>query len=160
MAARQMIKKMVGAFFLFLALSAYAETALHQFSNDENRDRFKQLTLELRCPKCQNQDLADSNAPIATDLRNQIIMMIEQGKSNQEIIDFMVSRYGDFVLYKPRFGGYNVVLWLAPIFLVGLGLCVVAMVVRLNKKTPLDLPLADEKKQRELRALLDGEDKT
>lgn len=159
MAAIQMIKKIVATLFLFLTLSVYAETTLHQFSNDENRDRFRQLTVELRCPKCQNQDLADSNAPIATDLRNQIIAMIEQGKSNQEIVDYMVSRYGDFVLYKPRFSGFNMFLWLTPLFLVGLGLFVVFVIVRANKKTQLDLPLEDEKKQRALRALLDGDDK-
>jgi cytochrome c-type biogenesis protein CcmH len=157
MAANKMIKKIAILFLLCLALPIYADTPLHQFSNEQNRNRFTELTLELRCPKCQNQDLADSNAPIAADLRNQIIAMIEQGKSDQEIIDYMVNRYGEFVLYKPRFSGYNVILWLAPALLISIGVCVILVIVRSNKKIT-SMPLDDHDKELALQKLLNEKD--
>lgn len=145
--------------FWSIGLLVNAQTSIHTFASDADQARFKQLTVELRCPKCQNQDLADSNAPIAADLRNQIIVMIEQGKSNQEIVAYMVDRYGEFVLYKPRFDGYNVILWLAPVLFVCIGFIVVLVIVRANKKITLSLPLDDEEKQRQLEKLLTQQDK-
>jgi cytochrome c-type biogenesis protein CcmH len=75
---------------------------------------FRELTKELRCPKCQNQDIADSNAPIAADLRKEIFRMLGEGKDNQQIIDFMVDRYGDFVRYKPALNAKTALLWFGP----------------------------------------------
>ena len=72
-----------------------------RFSDEGDRARYQRFTYELRCPKCQNQNLADSNAPIATDLRREIYRMFAEGKSNAEIVEFLVDRYGDFVLYNP-----------------------------------------------------------
>lgn len=154
MAATLMLKKLITIVFLLMVMTAEAETSIHAFSNEADQARYKHLTLELRCPKCQNQDLADSNAPIATDLRNQIIQMIEQGKSDQEIINYMVERYGEFVLYRPRFAGYNVILWIMPLLLVCLGLGVIAFIVRMNRQDPQALPLDDKEKQLKLEQLL------
>ena len=97
------MKRWLTALVFGLTLTGVAQAAIdtYEFKNDAERDRFRELTKELRCPKCQNQDIADSNAPIATDLRREIFRMLGEGKDNQQIIDFMVDRYGDFVRYKP-----------------------------------------------------------
>jgi cytochrome c-type biogenesis protein CcmH len=83
--------------------------------------RVAALAVELRCLVCQNQTLADSNAPLAVDLRNQIREQFKQGASEQDVIDFMVARYGDFVLYKPPFKASTLALWLGPFVLLALG---------------------------------------
>jgi cytochrome c-type biogenesis protein CcmH len=83
--------------------------------------RVAALAVELRCLVCQNQTLADSNAPLAVDLRNQIREQLEKGASEQDVIDYMVARYGDFVLYKPPFKASTLALWLGPFVLLALG---------------------------------------
>ncbi|MGH8374514.1 MAG: cytochrome c-type biogenesis protein, partial [Pseudomonas sp.] len=92
--------------------------------------RFRELTKELRCPKCQNQDIADSNAPIAADLRKEIFRMLGEGKDNQQIIDFMVDRYGDFVRYKPALNAKTALLWFGPAGLLLGGVVIIAVIVR------------------------------
>lgn len=92
--------------------------------------RFRDLTHELRCVMCQNQSLADSNAEIARDLRNEVLVLMRQGKTDAEIRDFMVARYGEFVLYKPRMQGATLLLWLGPLVLVLLGGLIVLRLVR------------------------------
>ena len=86
-----------------LGLVGVARAAIdtYEFKGEVERERFRSLTEELRCPKCQNQNIADSNAPIATDLRREIYRMLDDGRSDKEIVDFLVMRYGDFVMYKP-----------------------------------------------------------
>jgi cytochrome c-type biogenesis protein CcmH len=79
------------------------------------------LSHELRCLVCQNQTLADSNAPLAVDLRNQVREQLAAGASEQQVIDFMVARYGDFVLYRPPFKASTLALWLGPFALLALG---------------------------------------
>ncbi|MGL4272208.1 MAG: cytochrome c-type biogenesis protein, partial [Pseudomonas paracarnis] len=93
---------------------------------------------ELRCPKCQNQDIADSNAPIATDLRREIFRMLGEGKDDQQIIDFMVDRYGDFVRYKPALTGKTALLWFGPAGLLLAGVVVMAVIVRRRRVAPID----------------------
>jgi len=97
------MKRWLTAAVLGLSLAGVAKAAIdtYQFRDEAERERYQQLTKELRCPKCQNQDIADSNAPIAADLRREIFRMLGEGKNNQQIVDFMVDRYGDFVRYKP-----------------------------------------------------------
>ncbi len=126
------MKRWLAAAVLGMSLAGVAKAALdtYQFSDDAERERYQQLTKELRCPKCQNQDIADSNAPIAADLRREIYRMLGEGKSNQQIVDFMVDRYGDFVRYKPALSGRTWLLWFGPgILLVG-GFVVLAVIVR------------------------------
>ena len=102
-----------------LALALLAATALAQ---DPALDkRVAGLAHELRCLVCQNQTLADSNAPLAVDLRNQIREQLKGGASEREVIDFMVARYGDFVLYRPPFKASTLALWLGPFLLLALG---------------------------------------
>ena len=113
----------LGRVLLFIALlcsgPSWAVIESYEFSSEELRERYRVLTSELRCPKCQNQNIADSNAPIAKDLRQQLHQQLHAGRSDAEITDYMVQRYGDFVLYRPRWRGPTLLLWLAPlIFLV------------------------------------------
>lgn len=109
-------------FLVLMAVSGLALSVveLREFSSDQQRDRYQVLVNELRCPKCQNQNLADSNSPIAADLRQEIFRMLEEGKSDQEIVDFLVARYGEFVMYRPPVKKTTLMLWLAPgLLLVG-----------------------------------------
>ena len=96
--------------------------------------RVASLAHELRCLVCQNQTLADSNAPLAQDLRNQIREQLRAGKSERDVIDFMVARYGDFVLYRPPFKATTVALWTGPFVLLALGAWL--LVRRVRKRAP------------------------
>ncbi|MBV4535208.1 MULTISPECIES: cytochrome c-type biogenesis protein [Pseudomonas] len=122
--------------FLGLGLAGVARAAIdtYQFRDDAERERYQQLTKELRCPKCQNQDIADSNAPIAADLRREIFRMLGEGKSNQQIVEFMVDRYGDFVRYKPALSGRTWLLWFGPGILLLGGFVVLAVIVRRRRR--------------------------
>jgi len=103
------------------------------FASDEQEQRFKHLTEELRCAVCQNQSLADSDAPLAQDLREEIHDMMIAGQSDEQIRGFLVDRYGDFVLYRPAIGGNTLLLWLAPALLLLGGGAVVAYSVRRHR---------------------------
>jgi len=144
------------AFGLTLTGVAHAAIATYEFKNDAERARFRDLPNELRCPKCQNQDIADSNAPIATDLRREIFRMLGEGKDNQQIIDFMVDRYGDFVRYKPALTGKTAILWFGPLGLLVGGLVVIGVIVgrrRSQRATQVDTLSAEERQR--LDTLLD-----
>ena len=131
------MKRWLAAVVFGLTLTGVAHAAIdtYEFANDAERDRFRELTKELRCPKCQNQDIADSNAPIATDLRREIYRMLGEGKDNQQILDFMVARYGDFVLYKPALTSKTAVLWFGPLALLVGGLVVIGVIVGRRRRT-------------------------
>ena len=131
------MKRWLAAVVFGLTLTGVAHAAIdtYEFANDAERDRFRELTKELRCPKCQNQDIADSNAPIATDLRREIYRMLGEGKDNQQILDFMVARYGDFVLYKPALTSKTAVLWYGPLALLVGGLVVIGVIVGRRRRT-------------------------
>ena len=144
------------AFGLTLTGVAHAAIDTYEFKNDAERDRFRELTKELRCPKCQNQDIADSNAPIATDLRREIFRMLGEGKDNQQIIDFMVDRYGDFVRYKPALTAKTAILWFGPLGLLVGGFVVIGVIVgrRRTQRAESADTLSAEERQR-LGTLLD-----
>lgn len=115
---------------LLLAAHAAALIETYEFSDQELENRYHTLTQELRCPKCQNQNIADSDAPISQDLRKSLHQQLELGASDEEIRDFMVARYGEFVRYRPRFGGITTILWLAPVLLLIVGAGVLLAVLR------------------------------
>jgi cytochrome c-type biogenesis protein CcmH len=120
--------------------------------------RLKDLAEELRCLVCQNQTIADSNAPLALDLRNQIRAQIAQGRSDDEIRAYMVERYGDFVLYKPPFKANTALLWLAPVLLLAGGAAVFwAVVNRRRAKAGTAAELSPERRA-EIEAMLEGRD--
>ncbi|KIH84359.1 cytochrome c-type biogenesis protein [Pseudomonas batumici] len=154
------MKRWLAAVALGLGLAGVAHAAIdtYEFANDAERERFHDLTKELRCPKCQNQDIADSNAPIAADLRREIFRMLGEGKDNQQIIDFMVDRYGDFVRYKPALSGKTALLWFGPAGLLLGGFVVIAVIVRRRRAEGVAAPdaLSAEERQR-LDHLLDKE---
>jgi len=108
---------------------------LKVFSDPEMRQRYYGLIAELRCPKCQNQNLADSDAPIATDLRNELYLLINDNYSDTDILEFMESRYGEFVLYSPPVNSVTAVLWIIPAGLVLLGFAIVAFIVLRNQES-------------------------
>lgn len=106
---------------VLLPLTAQAVVDAYQFDSEADRRRYNALIDELRCPKCQNQNLAGSDAPIAQDLRSEVYRMIQAGDSDQEILNFMHRRYGDFVLYRPRLTLETLALWIGPLLLVAIG---------------------------------------
>lgn len=115
---------------LCLAAPAHAVIESYQFDDENQRARYHRFIEELRCPKCQNQNLAGSNSPIAADLRRELHRMIRSGQSDEQIVDFMVSRYGDFILYRPPVDRNTLVLWLAPVILLLLGVVMVFIYMR------------------------------
>ena len=131
---------------LILSVSVYAQRSPVQepmiFESQQQEDRFNQLTQELRCLVCQNQNLADSDAQLAHDLRAEVHEMLLAGKSTDEIKLFMVERYGDFVLYRPPMQENTYLLWLAPMVLLLIG----ALILRANikKRTALLESTPDE----------------
>jgi cytochrome c-type biogenesis protein CcmH len=139
---------------LLAAVPAGAVIETYEFSSPELEQRFQALSRELRCPKCQNNDIADSNAPISQDLRRQLHEQLEAGASDEEILDFMVARYGEFVRYRPRFAGVTTLLWLAPGFLLLLGVVAVVATLRSRRRLPGQAASLSEDEQRRLQELL------
>ena len=128
-----LLKAFVVWFVLVFSVSSVADELI-QFSSSLNKTRYQSLIEELRCPKCQNQNLADSASGIAVDLREQVHQMIEERKTDQEIIDYMVARYGEFVLYRPQQSSATFLLWYGPFILLGLGFVAFALVLIMNRK--------------------------
>ena len=111
-------------FFLMLSATASAVIETYQFDTPLQQQRYQSFIEELRCPKCQNQNLSGSDSAISKDLRRQIHQMIMDDKSDIEITNYMVARYGDFILYRPRFNVQTAVLWVSPVALLLIGLLV------------------------------------
>ena len=149
-------------FLCLLPLFAHAVVETYEFSGESERARYLDFTRELRCPKCQNQNLADSNAPIAADLRRELHRMLEAGMSDEEIVDFMVSRYGDYVLYRPAVSARTVLLWSAPLLLMVLAALLlwrvhaVGRATRGSERDPA-AELSEEERDRLKRLLDDGD---
>lgn len=133
------MKRIIWIFFVLFAFNivsaqAKASIDLYKFSDDTNRVRYLDLTKQLRCPKCQNQDIADSNAPIATDMRKAVHRLLEEGKSNEQIVKFMTDRFGEFVSYKPKVIPATYILWYGPWLFIFFGIVVIVLMVRLRSK--------------------------
>lgn len=129
---------------LVFALSANAIDSEKAFDDPGMQARYERLISEVRCVTCQNQTIKDSNAFIAADLRREIRRLMTEGKSDAEITDFLVARYGDFVLYRPRYTGKTLVLWIAPFLLVVFGGVAIFNVVRHRMTMPLDADGQDQ----------------
>lgn len=142
---------------LFWVSGAQAVIETYEFSSAALEERYQLLSAELRCPKCQNQNIADSNAPIAQDLRRLLHQQLEEGASDEQILEYMVARYGEFVRYRPRFAGSTILLWLAPavLLLLGAGLVILTLRSRNNAAAAAGA-LTDEEAAR-VRAMLDEE---
>lgn len=122
----------LSAIFLLSSTPALAVIEVIEFKNPANEQRYRSLIGELRCLKCQNQNLASSDAPLAKDLRMIASNMIKEGSSDQEIKDFMRERYGDFVLYEPPFNIGTAFLWLGPFFI--LLIVITSIVISVKKR--------------------------
>ena len=123
------------------AAQVQADPAPPVFRDTFEETRFRQLTHELRCVMCQNQSLADSNALIALQLRREVLDLMREGRSDSEIKDFLVQRYGEFVLYQPKVAASTWLLWLGPALLLLVGAGVVVAIVR--KRKPQASPADD-----------------
>lgn len=126
----------------------------YEFKSMENQKRALSLAHSLRCPQCQNQNLVDSASPVAKDLRLEVYKMVDEGKSDDEIIEFMTSRYGEFVLYKPKVETKTYILWLGPLGLLMCGLFIGFIFIRKQRIRPNESTELSAEQQAELDALL------
>jgi len=149
-----MIKRLGFAFLLLVCSDLVASVDIVKFSDESLRPRYQQLIEELRCPKCQNQNLADSNSPISTDLRRQVQSLLEEGMTDSEIKSYLSSRYSDFILYQPQVKQSPWFLWIAPIALLLLGLGILYGIYRRQKDSVAVEEHASREDQLRLRELL------
>jgi cytochrome c-type biogenesis protein CcmH len=133
-----MIRFVAGVLALLLFSSAVAIDSDVAFEDPELQARYEKLISEVRCLKCQNQSIKDSNVFLAADLRREIRRLIAEGKTDPEIVDFLVTRYGEFALYRPQFSGKTLVLWIAPFLLVLFGGFAMYRVLRHRMTLPID----------------------
>ncbi len=133
-------------------LPAHAADTPLKFTDPTQEQRYQSLLLELRCLVCQNQSLADSHADLAQDLRNEVHDMLVQGKSNQQILEFMVQRYGDFVLYRPPVREGTWLLWFGPFVLLVIGVIVAVRFSRSRNRGAA--PALSETEQARVQAML------
>ncbi|WP_130536735.1 cytochrome c-type biogenesis protein CcmH [Thiomicrorhabdus indica] len=132
------ITYLLASFFLTLS---HASIETYQFDNPQQEADYKELIFELRCLVCQNQNLADSNAGLAKDLREQVHkLLVEDKASKQDVIDYMVARYGEFVLYKPPVESHTLLLWAGPLLFLVIGLIALLRFINAQKNAP-DEPL-------------------
>ncbi len=148
------MRRMLAALLAALAGLALAQPVALPPPDSPAEIRLRGLADELRCLVCQNQTIADSNAPLAQDLRGQIRGQISQGRSDDQIRAYMVERYGDFVLYRPPFKATTALLWLGPFLLIGAGGAVFVTVVR-RRRAVADDPALSEGRRREIEGLLE-----
>lgn len=120
---------------LILANTVFA-IDVHEFANEQQRLDYQQLTEELRCLVCQNQNIADSDAGLAKDLRNEVAKMVKQGQSQEQITDYLVKRYGDFVRYNPPVRADTIVLWLMPLLVLLIAIFMVVRTIKKNANSP------------------------
>ncbi len=133
------MKKLVSILLLlsFAGMSVAIDTG-PAFEDPELQARYEKIISEVRCLKCQNQTIKDSSAFLADDLRREIRRLLSEGKTNNEIFDFLVERYGDFALYRPRMSGITLWLWIAPGAFLLIGGFVAVRVVRKRMSMPID----------------------
>ena len=131
------------AFILSWSISSLAIDTGVAFDDPAMQARYEHIIAEVRCLVCQNQTIKDSNVFLASDLRREIRRMMTEGMTNVEIADFLVSRYGEFVLYNPRKSGKTLILWITPALLLGVGGIIIVRVVRDRMKMPIDDDVLD-----------------
>lgn len=131
---------------LLFSASAMAAIDTWQFSSVQQEQQYRELIGQLRCPKCQNNSIADSNAIIAADMRAKVYQLMQQGQSKQQIIDYMVARYGNFVTYEPPLNGVTIFLWLGPLLFVLIGGAVV--ILRPSRRAAQRVAISEDEQQR------------
>lgn len=128
-----------------ISVSYAVNLETYQFDDPNKEALFRELINELRCPKCQNQSIADSDAPLAKDLRDRTYLMVQQGATKQEVVDYMVARYGDFAYYRPPVRLSTLVLWLGPVLVVLIGALVI--IVRVRQQRHEEVELSDHERE-------------
>ncbi|MHA7878500.1 MAG: cytochrome c-type biogenesis protein [Saccharospirillum sp.] len=146
-------RQAVTVVLLFASALAWGAIESRYFDNEQLRERYDHLVWQLRCPRCENQAIGDSNAPISGDMRDRTYEMLHQGYSDREIVDYMVERYSEYVLYNPRLTFGTLWLWLGPVLALMLGAAIAVMLARKQSRTPRSEELTDDEKQR-LKSLL------
>ncbi|MEH6455694.1 MAG: cytochrome c-type biogenesis protein [Cocleimonas sp.] len=140
---RHLLKGLIVSLLISFMLPTIAvQIEFHSFENAQRERLYLDLIAELRCVKCQNQNLAESNAELARDMRDKTYEMIVAGKSREDVVNYMTARYGDFVLYKPPFKSKTLLLWMGPPILLFLSLFFVLKMVR-NQSKALPKQLSD-----------------
>jgi len=156
----KLLSNLILSIVLSLPLLAHAAPVeTFKFESPETEKVFHKLSEELRCLVCQNQNIAESNADLAKDLRLEIYNMLQQGKTEEEVVDFMVQRYGDYVLYRPPFKPLTWLLWLGPLmlFIIGLIFAVRYMKAQSLRAQPVSLSQEDLERVQSLHADLNQE---
>ena len=143
---------------VLLGTAHRAEAAVDafEFETDEQQQRFRQMSNDFRCPMCQNTNLTGSGGGVAEDLRREIYMMIMDGKTDQEIEQFMLERYGDFIFYRPRLMAETVLLWFGPLLFLLLGGWIIAGIIRRARPQVQEQVVLNDEEQERLRKMLDG----
>ncbi|NOV29021.1 cytochrome c-type biogenesis protein [Methylomonas sp. ZR1] len=149
------MKTLYALILCLFVYQAQAEIEYRDFKQPEQEQAYQTLISELRCLVCQNQTIADSNADLAKDLRRQVYEMLQQGKSRQDIVDFMTDRYGDFVMYKPALKLKTLLLWLGPVLFLVIGLATVWV---LRSKTGSVSAQLSKEQQAKLNSILEKGD--
>ncbi len=142
--ASGLLRVLLVAILMFAGVAHAQAIEPMPFANHAQELRFQQLTHELRCPMCQNETLADSNAPIARDLRNQIFKLMQEGKSDEEIKQYLVARYSGYILYDPPLNPGTVLLWFGPLLILLGGAGVVLVAIRKRKRDGVEATTVGE----------------
>lgn len=146
MGCNKMIKLIV-TFFIFFSIftpAVYSAIDTFEFENVEQEKTFHDLTKVLRCPKCQNQNISDSNAELAKDLRNKTYELVKQGKTEDEVVDYMVARFGNFVRYDPPITPATIFLWIGPALFILFGFLVLFKQAKKKSRKEDELDSAEE----------------
>jgi cytochrome c-type biogenesis protein CcmH len=143
----------------FIVLVSFATSSrglieVDQLSSVELSNRYRNLVAVYRCPKCQNQNLAESDSPISMDLRREIRRLLEQGQSDEAISQYLIERYGDFILYRPRFQPATYLLWLAPALLLCVGMLSAGLIIVRQRSAKLASDVLDVSEQEKIDALI------
>ena len=133
-----MKKKLLMALVLILPGTGSTIDTGRAFDDPVMQARYEKIITEVRCLKCQNQTIKDSNAFLADDLRREIRRLLVEGKTDAQIYDYLVLRYGEFALYRPRMSGKTLVLWIAPFLFIAFGIVVAVRVIRKRMTLPID----------------------
>ncbi|TDQ57861.1 respiratory nitrite reductase-specific cytochrome c biogenesis protein NrfF [Mesocricetibacter intestinalis] len=148
------MKVIISVFLLLCSFCLQAEIVdTYPFRQTEDRIRATALAKSLRCPQCQNQNLVESNSPVAYELRLEVYRMVDEGKTDEQIVQAMVARFGDFVSYRPPFRLTTAILWAGPLLLFGIALLLMLRHIKQRAKSPSAGRLDDEQ-QKALQALL------
>ncbi|WP_233982244.1 cytochrome c-type biogenesis protein [Pectobacterium versatile] len=137
---------------LLLSFSVLASSEVLRFDNATQEQQFRELTMQLRCPKCQNNSIADSNSMIASDMRQKVYELMQQGQTKEQVVDYMVDRYGYFVTYEPPITPFTVLLWLLPALFLAVGSWVI--IRRARRIRSAKEPMSEQDKKR-LQTLLE-----